>query len=159
MNKVNLGAGKKPMIGYINVDKEKFPGVSVVHDLDKFPYPFGTSTVDRVLMDNVLEHLDDPIRVMKELHRITKPFGLIKIIVPYWNSSGAWQDLTHKQYFSYDSFNYFKEYSNYLYEYYCPPFKVISVSPKGIKRILSLFVSNVVSELVFVLRPIKVGEE
>ena len=33
-------------------------------------------------MDSVLEHVSDPIRILKELYRILKPGGIILLIVP-----------------------------------------------------------------------------
>jgi hypothetical protein len=39
--------------------------------LDLFPYPFESDTVDEIYLGNILEHLDDPMRIMKEVHRIS----------------------------------------------------------------------------------------
>jgi hypothetical protein len=44
---------------------------------------------------------------MKELHRITKKNGLIRIIVPYYNCYGSYNDVTHLHYFSHHSFKPF----------------------------------------------------
>lgn len=50
-------------------------------------------------MHHVLEHLDNPIDVLRECHRILKDNGLISIVVPY----GFNYSLAHK--------NFFNEYS------------------------------------------------
>ena len=105
--KLNIGCGKKPLKGYINLDFVKLPGVDVVHNLNKFPYPFKNNQFDEIFADNVLEHLDDLIRVMEEIHRISKKNAKIKIIVPYYNHHFAYQDPTHKHFFTLDSFDYF----------------------------------------------------
>jgi len=108
--KLNLGAGvnkKKSSknIKWINVDFMKEKGIEVVHDLEKFPYPFKDNSIDYILMDNILEHLNDTIKVIEELYRISKPNAIIEIMVPHYSSAGAFSSLTHKRYFGSQSFN------------------------------------------------------
>jgi len=107
MNKLNFGCGKNIKNGYINADIDLFEGVDKNFDFNIFPYPFSDSEFDEILADNVLEHLEDIPKTMKELHRISKPGGLIRIIVPYYNCYGAYNDVTHKHYFSHLSFEPF----------------------------------------------------
>ena len=113
--KLNLGCGRAVKKGYVNLDFVKLPGVDVVHDLDSFPYPFKANTFDEIYVDNVLEHLNDIVAVMAELHRISKKGAVIKIIVPYFHYHGAYQDPTHKHFFTLDTFDYFVKGSNYDY--------------------------------------------
>ncbi|MCK4553267.1 methyltransferase domain-containing protein [Candidatus Pacearchaeota archaeon] len=108
MKKLNLGCGLKPFEDYVNVDMVKRKGVDVVHNLEKFPYPFKNNEFDEVYMDNVLEHLEDIIKVMEELHRISKPNAIIKIIVPHYSSCMALGHITHKRCFSSGTFNNFE---------------------------------------------------
>ena len=107
MKKLNLGCGINIKKGYVNVDITKFNGVDKTFDFDVFPYPFEDSEFDEIYCDNVLEHLKNVSLVMKELHRITKSEGVIKIIVPYYNCYGAYNDITHKHYFSHLAFEPF----------------------------------------------------
>ena len=72
-----------------------------------FPYPFPDSQFDEIYVDNVLEHLEDVIRVLEELHRIGKPRALVKVIVPYFRSRYASIDPTHRHFFTVDSLSYF----------------------------------------------------
>jgi len=105
MKKLNLGSGMKPLKGFINVDFTQRKGVDVVHNLEKFPYPFKDNSVDYIMMDNILEHLEDTIKVMQEIHRISKPNTIIDIIVPHYSGAGAFTSLTHKKFFGSQSFN------------------------------------------------------
>jgi len=107
MPRLNFGCGKNIKKGYINADITPFDGVDEVFDFNVFPYPFSDNEFDEILADNILEHLDDIPAVMKELHRIVKPGGEVRIIVPYYNCYGACNDVTHKQYFSHLSFEPF----------------------------------------------------
>lgn len=108
-DKLNLGCGRKVKIGFLNVDGAKLPGVDVVHNLNRYPWPFPDNSFSLIEAEHVIEHLDDFIRAMKELHRITKKGGTIYIEVPYFNSVGMFRDPTHKTFFAYSTFNYFTE--------------------------------------------------
>ena len=100
MKKLNFGCGRDIRKQYVNVDITPGEGVDKSFDFNVFPYPFPDSEFDEIYADNILEHLDDIPNVMRELHRISKPGGLIRIIVPYYNCYGAYNDITHKHYFS-----------------------------------------------------------
>lgn len=104
---LDLGCGKKKRIGSIGVDYSDRYNADVIHDLNKFPYPFPDNEFDKIYLDNVLEHLDDVIRVIEEVHRICKVGGKVKIIVPYFRSVWACIDPTHKHFFTVNSFSYF----------------------------------------------------
>lgn len=119
MKNLNFGCGRDIKKGYVNVDITPFTGVDKTFDFDVFPYPFEDNEFENVYTDNVLEHVTDLTKVMQELHRITMPNGIIRIIVPYYNCYGAYNDITHKHYFSHLSFEPFyvnKTRGNYFIE-------------------------------------------
>jgi SAM-dependent methyltransferase len=94
----------------LGVDSAPLPGyVDVVHDLNVAPYPFGNDYADEVHFYHVLEHLDEPVRKLEEIHRILKPGGILYMRVPHFSSNGAFTDITHKRPFSYYSFDVFEE--------------------------------------------------
>lgn len=105
--KINLGCGTDIMPDCINVDKDKFPGVDKVHDLDKFPYPFKDNQFEEVHCHQVLEHVEDVFKVMGEIWRISKPGALVCIDVPHFSGLNAVTDVSHKHFFSSASFNFF----------------------------------------------------
>jgi len=107
MMKLHLGCGRDIKKGYVNLDRAELEGVDVVHDLDKFPYPFKDNEFDEIYCKHVLEHVDDLIRVMEELTRVSKPGARIKVIAPYFAGQGAYNDPTHKKFFTYKTFDYF----------------------------------------------------
>lgn len=107
MKKLNFGCGQDIKKGWINVDITKFKGVNKTFDFNQFPYPFGSNFFDEIYADNVLEHLENIPLVMKELHRITKNNGEVRIIVPYYNCYGAYSDVTHTRFFNHLSFEPF----------------------------------------------------
>ena len=95
--KLNLGAGKNHKSGFINVDK--FGDPDVMHDLEVFPWPWGDSSVDEILMNHILEHLGGTtevfLGVMKELYRVCKPGAKITINCPHPRHDDFISDPTH----------------------------------------------------------------
>lgn len=104
---LDFGCGKKKRPNAIGIDRNPRSDADVLHDLNLFPYPFSDNTFDDIYCDNILEHLDDVIQVMTELHRISKPNGLIEITVPFFPHRNANTDPTHKHWFGVHSFDYF----------------------------------------------------
>lgn len=95
MQKLNFGSGEFKKKGYINIDWNPLSKPDVNHDLNKFPYPFKDSTFDLVEATHVLEHLDRPFDVMRELHRILKPDGKLIIKVPHFIRGFTHAEHTH----------------------------------------------------------------
>jgi SAM-dependent methyltransferase len=114
--KLNLGCGEHYLEGYVNCDLLPHVRADQHFDLNQPPYPFVDGTVDEILMDNVLEHLDDLLAVMGELHRILKPGGVLRAFVPYGKSDWAMQDPTHKHFFTEQTIRYFC--SDWEYAFY-----------------------------------------
>ena len=106
--KLYIGCGKDIKKEYINLDCIKLPGVDVVHNLDKYPWPFKDNTFEEVCCANVLEHLESIVKPMEEIWRISKNSSRIIIKVPIFPGIGAAADPTHKQFFSFLTFNYFR---------------------------------------------------
>ena len=97
--KLNLGSGSKILKGYVNVDKFQYYNPDVVHDLEKFPYPFKDNSVDEILLSHVLEHIgqnpDVFNNIIKEFYRICKNNSVIDIRVPHPRHDDFIADPTH----------------------------------------------------------------
>jgi SAM-dependent methyltransferase len=87
---LDLGCGKKKRPSAIGVDYSDRHNADVIHDLKVFPFPLMDGEFDEIYLDNALEHLDDPMHVMEEINRLSKPGGLVKVIVPYFCSVWAY---------------------------------------------------------------------
>jgi len=141
---LDLGCGKKKRAGAIGVDYSDRHDADVIHNLNVFPYPFMDEEFDEVYLDNVLEHLNDPMRVMEEIHRISKLGGQVKVIVPYFRSVWAFIDPTHQHFFAVDSFAYYdpEHFICQKYDYVKTRFKVERVifnetlSSRWVKRMI-----------------------
>ena len=113
MKKLNIGCGEDIKNGYVNLDFVKQPGVDVVHNTNKFPWPFKDNTFDEVYASHVLEHIDDLIKTMQEIHRICRKGAKIIIRGPHFSCGVSYRDPTHKRMFSYFTFEYFCNINNY----------------------------------------------
>lgn len=104
--KLNLGCGSHILPGWVNLDISALPGVDIVHDIEKLPLPFADNSVEEILCQDVLEHVDY-IPVLRDLHRIMKTGGTITIRVPHFTSRHNFIDPTHKKRFSINTFDFF----------------------------------------------------
>lgn len=104
---LHLGCGQQKASGAIGVDLNPSSRADVVCDLNLFPYPVAKDVFDTVICEHILEHLDDLILVMEELHRISKSAARIRIQVPYFGSHVFYSDPTHTTFFSLHTFDYF----------------------------------------------------
>jgi len=106
---LNLGCGRKKMADAVNLDISGDVGADVVHDLAAMPWPLPADTFREVHATDVIEHLDDTLKVMEEIHRICQSGAVVHVTVPHFSSANAFTDPTHRKHFSYFSFDYFDE--------------------------------------------------
>ena len=173
--KVNLGAGSDIIQDYINHDLVSLPGISVVHNLNHYPWPWADSSIEEIKAFDVLEHVDDFIKAMEEIFRILVAGGRCHVSVPYWNSWCVPSDPTHKRGFHEITFRFFDPESAYCQErpyyskarfkvaaeefvlapfgpyFYLPGVGEITVSRRWSKKIVGLignyFISNLIHDL------------
>jgi len=107
--KLNLACGQRREEGYFGIDKVSGDSVDAVVDLEVFPWPIKSESVEEIICSHYVEHTSDLIKFMDEVYRILKPNGKIKIVAPYYTSIRCWQDPTHKRAISEASFLYFNK--------------------------------------------------
>ena len=106
MSVLHIGAGRKKIVGATTLDINPRLNPDVVWDLNRFPYPFENGAFDLVVCEHVIEHLQNVISVMEELHRVTRAGGRVLIRVPHFSSLNFNTDPTHVHAFSSRSFDY-----------------------------------------------------
>ncbi len=104
MKKLNLGCGHDIKEGYINLDFIKLKGVDVVADVEK-GLPFQDNYFDEIICFSLLEHTQKPIAVLKEIARVLKIGGVVKIKVPHFSSSVAYMSIDHYTFYTYYTFD------------------------------------------------------
>jgi len=96
MKVMDLGYSKRKQKGAMGIDISKDTDVDVVHDLNVFPYSFTDNEFDYIGADNVIEHIDSAVKVLEELHRISKNGATIKIVISFFRSHYIFTDLTQE---------------------------------------------------------------
>jgi glycosyltransferase involved in cell wall biosynthesis len=103
--KVDLGGGLYPREGYMTIDQHD---ADIICDLnDGIPLP--DNSVGVLNASHVIEHLRDPIKTMREIHRVLAHGGWALIEVPSTDGRGAWQDPTHVSFWNEHSFWYYTD--------------------------------------------------
>jgi SAM-dependent methyltransferase len=97
---LDVGCGSAKTPGAVGLDISADTQADIVHDLDVFPYPVEDASFDQFLLQDVIEHVAEPIRVFEELHRIARPGARIQLRTPHFSSVLAYGDPTHRHYFS-----------------------------------------------------------
>jgi SAM-dependent methyltransferase len=104
---LNLGSGRRKMDGAVNLDISDKVEADLVHDLTVMPWPLPSDAFGEVHAQDVVEHLDNTLAVMEEIHRVCRDGARVHITVPHFSSANAYTDPTHRRLFSYFSFDYF----------------------------------------------------
>jgi SAM-dependent methyltransferase len=80
---LNIGCGANYHPAWVNVDFEPISSEILRHDVIT-PLPFEASRFDACYCSHVIEHLspDEARLLMAEIHRVLKPGGIARIVVP-----------------------------------------------------------------------------
>ena len=107
MRTLHLGCGKRKESDAVGVDLLPHPGVDIVHDLDVFPYPIESGQFDRIIAMDVLEHLENFVQAIEEIHRVSRHGAEVIITGPFAASMNRHHDPTHRRGFTRLSMDYF----------------------------------------------------
>lgn len=101
--------------------------------------PLEDNGVDAVIMDNVLEHIEEPTSVLKEIKRVLKKNGSLLIGVP--GEKGFKSDCDHKIFYDQENLTKLLKINNYsVIKYYYTPLNYKSDFLSKNLKIYSLYV-------------------
>lgn len=92
ITKLNLGCGEFRKEEYVNVDFYAVSEPDIKHNMNQFPYPFEDDRFTLIEANHLLEHLECPFAVMRELYRIARDGCRIYVKVPHFS-----RGFTHAQ--------------------------------------------------------------
>ena len=118
---LDIGCGDQKNEGFIGLDRRRLPGVDIVHDLEKFPYPIPDNICLSITGSHIVEHIKPWVMIdfMDELWRIAKPGGQLALCHPYGVNEMFVQDPTHCNPCNESTWFYFDP-RYYLYTIYKP---------------------------------------
>lgn len=97
--KLNMGCGFKKLEGFWNVDNDSFTNPDQQWDLEITPWPWETDFFEKIMVDNVLEHLGNTpnnfLDIIKQMYRVTMPDGEWMISLPHHRSDTYFDDFGH----------------------------------------------------------------
>src|SRR5262249_12701965 len=81
---LNIGCGPFPKEEFVNLDYEWRPFIDVCWDITAKKYPFPDNSMEGIYTEHCLEHIpyEKCFENLKEFHRLLKPGGTLRIIVP-----------------------------------------------------------------------------
>ena len=106
---LDLGCGRNKRPGTVGVDSNRDTAADVIADINRGALPFRDSSFDRVLLVHVIEHVENVISTIEEVHRLTQPGGTILIETPHYTDFSSFCDPTHRWHLNTFSFRYFSE--------------------------------------------------
>ncbi|MCK4462822.1 MAG: class I SAM-dependent methyltransferase [Candidatus Omnitrophica bacterium] len=90
--KLDIGCGKnKVSEDFIGLDIKK--PADIVMDVSEKKLPFGNESVDEIYSSHLLEHVENPVFVLKEIYRVLKKDGMLTLQYPHFTDYRA-----HNQY-------------------------------------------------------------
>lgn len=89
---LDVGCGHKPYEKTFFAGAEKYVGMDYLTDRSQpdvvgsaTDIPLGDASFDTVVCTEVLEHVPDPLKALREMHRVLKPGGYLILSAPmYW---------------------------------------------------------------------------
>lgn len=119
VNLCDLGCGTRKKESYFGIDQSDYPGVDLVQDLRFSKLPFGDGQLEIVYCSHFLEHLtfEEVLFEFNEVYRCLRIGGKFDIIVPHGASYAGIADLSHKTFWTEDTFGYFTPENHYFYDW------------------------------------------
>ncbi|MBN2508231.1 MAG: hypothetical protein JXQ71_16220 [Verrucomicrobia bacterium] len=104
---LDIGCGRQKVAGALGLDCVRETDADLVCDLNEIPWPLEADWFEEVFANNVVEHLANLPAILTEIHRVSRHGALLHIRTPHFASLSSWEDPTHVNHLSLDSFDYF----------------------------------------------------
>lgn len=100
MIKLDIGCGAHPQSGFVGIDIQDFKNPNIIqHDIETYPWPLPDGCASIAIASHVAEHINPAkfgfINWMNEVWRVLETGGQFMMSLPYAGTPGYWQDPTH----------------------------------------------------------------
>ena len=87
---LDVGCGlKRAEPGAIGMDWAAESGAEVVWDVNRRPWPLPDDSFARVDLSHIIEHLDDIVAGMREVHRVARRGARVFLVTPHFSSHNS----------------------------------------------------------------------
>ncbi len=129
---LDVGCGLNKRAGAIGVDRIPGTAADVLADIDRGCLPFRDSAFGSASLIHVIEHVENVVRTMEELHRVLRPGGRLSIETPHYSDASSFADPTHRWHLNSFSFRYFTEEGGFAYYTPCR-FRLVRLEVKLVR--------------------------
>jgi SAM-dependent methyltransferase len=105
--RIDIGSGQKPREGFYGLDQLDGAGVDIVADLNRPLDLLPDNCAEYVFSSHSMEHVDQMLPLMGEIHRIMRPGALLHVIAPHFTNPYYYSDPTHVRFFGLYTMSYF----------------------------------------------------
>lgn len=111
---IDIGCSMGKLEGAIGIDLRRHPlldkslTTDIIGNIND-PFPIKSNSFDLILANNIIEHVQNVVTTMEEIHRIGKKNSLVVIRTPHFSHPESYRDPTHRWSFTWETFDYFIE--------------------------------------------------
>ncbi len=119
-DKLEIGCRDNKRARFTRMDIVPLKRIDIVHDMNDVPRPNDENTYEEIVLDDVLDHSNRSLGVLKVLNRVGDDGCIVIISVPHFLCDNMYTNPTHTTFFLSRSFNYFDKSLDYKYNFYLP---------------------------------------
>ncbi len=102
---LDIGCSRNKVPGTIGIDIDPLSQADLIHNLNVYPYPIESNSIDKIYAKHIIEHIDNPRAFIREIYRMLKPGAKAIIETPHFSCRVAYSEPEHKLFYSYFMFN------------------------------------------------------
>ena len=115
---LDVGCGAAKHAACLGVDRLRLPGVDVVADLQRLPWPFRDGAFARIVFDHSLQYLGPFDAIMRELVRVAADGATVEVTAPHFSSYNTFSDPSFQYPMAWRSFDHYTDSPSFKYSYY-----------------------------------------
>jgi SAM-dependent methyltransferase len=121
---LDIGCGRTKRLQCVGVDRLRLPGVDVVADCGKFPWPFGDCTFDRIFFDHSLQYFAPFDTLLREIVRVAVDGAIVQVWGPHFSSYNTFSDPGFRYPLAWRTFEHYSGDADFPFSYYGCGFRI-----------------------------------
>ncbi|MBI3128387.1 MAG: class I SAM-dependent methyltransferase [Candidatus Tectomicrobia bacterium] len=109
MRTLDVGCGRAKAPGAVGLDLNPAADADVRGDASRDGLPFREGAFGRVVIRHIIEHVESPLRLLEEIHRVSRDGAEVEGVTPHFSNPCSFADPTHRHHFSVQLFGFVSE--------------------------------------------------